>query len=54
VSYSKNVGEVSARYRFIEAVFGKVLIREDADASEMVQHRFQVEVGLMTPGPGTP
>ncbi len=36
--------------RFVKLVCGKVFVREDADASKMVQDRLQVEVGFMTMG----
>jgi hypothetical protein len=35
---------------FTKLIFGKVFVREDADASEMIQDRFEVEAGFMTAG----
>jgi hypothetical protein len=43
---SRNPPAKIGDFRFIKVVYGKVFVREDADATEMVQDRFQIEVPL--------
>jgi hypothetical protein len=47
---SRNPPAKIGDFRFIKVVYGKVFVREDDDASEMVQDRFQIEVRFMTTG----